>query len=142
MDVTTTRTVQKLGRMSPRLDEALTAAVALPNRVDGSLWSPTFSPVGKPYSGYANVEGNALSYSYGAEGRGLERRGSFSPKGPSADRSSGISIRSPAAIIEQLSYDLDVDAENQPVSSQGVRDADMSLLPTGAVVPLARIRLL
>lgn len=34
------------------------------------------------------------------------------------------------------------DAENQPVSSQGVRDADMILLPTGAVVPPARIRLL
>lgn len=43
MDVTTTRTVQKLGRMMRRLDEAPTAAVALPNRVDGSPWSPAFS---------------------------------------------------------------------------------------------------
>ncbi|MGY4372413.1 hypothetical protein ACVWZ3_000052 [Bradyrhizobium sp. i1.3.6] len=79
MDVTTTRTVQKFGRMMRRLDEAPTAAVALPNRVDGSPWSPTFSPVGEPYSGDANVEGNALSYSCRPEGCGLERRGSISP---------------------------------------------------------------
>ncbi|MET4358281.1 hypothetical protein ABIC08_008258 [Bradyrhizobium sp. RT9b] len=105
MDVTTTRTVQKFGRMMGRLDEAPTAAVALRNQVDGSTWSPTVSPVGEPYSGDANVEGNALSYSRRPEGCGLERRGSISPMGPPrADRSSAISIQSPAAIIEQATF--------------------------------------
>ncbi|WP_314961023.1 hypothetical protein [Bradyrhizobium cosmicum] len=105
MDVTTSRTVQKLGRMMRRIDEALTAAVAVPYRVDGLPWSQTFSPVGEPYSGDANVEGNALSYSRRPEGCGLERRGSISPMGPPrADRSSAISIQSPAAILEQATF--------------------------------------
>ncbi|MET4483726.1 hypothetical protein ABIB66_008297 [Bradyrhizobium sp. F1.13.3] len=58
MDVTTTRTVQKLERMTLRLDEVATAAVALSD--DGSPSWPTFSPIAKPCSGDANVEGNAL----------------------------------------------------------------------------------
>ncbi|MET4519099.1 hypothetical protein [Bradyrhizobium sp. I1.7.5] len=104
MDVTTARTVQKLGRMMRRLDEAPTAAVALRNQVDGPPWSPTFSPVDEPYSGDANVEGNALS-SCRPEGCGLERRGSISPMHPPrADRSSAISIQSPAAINEQATF--------------------------------------
>lgn len=40
MDATTTLAVQKLGRIMLRLDEPPAAAVALPNRVDGSPWSP------------------------------------------------------------------------------------------------------
>lgn len=63
MDVTTTLKVQKLGRMMLRLDEAPAAAFAFSDRVDGSPWSPTFSPVAKSYSGDARVGGSASSYS-------------------------------------------------------------------------------
>lgn len=96
MDVTTTLKVQKLGRMMLRLDEAPAAAFSFSDRVDGSPWSLTFSPVVKPYSGDAHVGGSASSYSCRPEGRCLEHRGSISPMGPRrADPSSTISIQSP-----------------------------------------------
>lgn len=105
MDVTTTLKVQKLGRMMLRLDEAPAAAFAFSDRVDGSPWSLTFSPVVKPYSGDAHVGGSGSSYSCRPEGRCLERRGSISPMGPRrADPSSTISIQSPAAIIDQATF--------------------------------------
>lgn len=103
MDVTTTRTVQKLWRVM--LDEAPVAPVALSYRVDGSPWSPAFSPVAKPYSGDANIGGSALSYSCRPEGRFLQRQGTISPMGRRrADPSSAISIQSPAASLAQATF--------------------------------------
>lgn len=58
MDVTTTL-VQKLGRMMLRLHEAPAATFPFSDRVDGSPWSLTFSPVVDPYSGNAHVGGSA-----------------------------------------------------------------------------------
>lgn len=105
VDVTTTLTVQTIGRMMLRFDEAPAAAFAFSDRVDGSPWSPTFLPVAKSYSGDAHVGGSASSYSCRPEGRCLERRGSISPMGPRrADPSSAISIQSPAAIIDQATF--------------------------------------
>lgn len=105
VDVTTTLTVQKLGRMMLRFDEAPAAAFAFSDRVDGSPWSPTFSPVAKSYSGDAHVGGSASSYSCRPEGRCLERRGLISPMGSRrADPSFAISIQSPAAIIDQATF--------------------------------------
>ncbi|MGY3079149.1 hypothetical protein ACVWZZ_005557 [Bradyrhizobium sp. LM6.10] len=105
MDVTMTLKVQKLGRMMLRLDEAPAAAFASSDRVDGSPWSLTFSPVVKPYSGDAPVGGSASSYSCRREGPCLERRGSISPMGPRrADPSSTISIQSPAAITDHATF--------------------------------------
>lgn len=58
MDVTTTL-VQKLGRMMLRLHEAPATTFPFSDRVDGSPWSLTFSPVVDPYSGNAHVGGSA-----------------------------------------------------------------------------------
>lgn len=105
MDVTTTLTVQKLGRMMLRLGEVPAAAFAFSDRMDGSPWSQTFSPFAKSYSGNAHVGGSTSSYSCQPEGRCLGRQGSISPMDPRrAGPSSTISIQSRAAIIDQATF--------------------------------------
>lgn len=104
MEVATTL-VQKLGRMMLRLHEAPAATFPFSDRVDGSPWSLTFSPVVDPYSGNAHVGGSTSSYSCQPEGRCLGRQGSISPMDPRrADPSSTISIQSRAAIIDHATF--------------------------------------